>query len=109
MSTLGQKLSQVEISSYGGACVVWYTRATPIMRVPWCARSTWPRSSYVSPPCSRDHRKAPISNPGQRLPPSSRGRSLLRPGSIAAHHENKIGNLSVLRKWPGGGKPRHYA
>src|SRR5215469_14900955 len=96
MSTLERRLLLAEISLYGEFCVVWSTQAIPTMSMPWYARYTWPLSNCVLPTCCHGHRRDSKCSRDQRLPPSGRGRSLLRPGSMVADRAGRADTEVVL-------------
>src|SRR2546429_8804968 len=84
-----QRLLLEETLSSGEFYGEWSMQAIPIMKMPWCARCSYLRSSYVSHTCSRVLQRALKPSSDQKSHLSARSRLSLRPGSTDLHHVSR--------------------
>src|SRR5260370_15472244 len=89
MSITVQRLLLEETLSSGEFYGEWSMRAIPIMKMPWCARCSYPPSSYVSHTSSRVLQRALRLSNDQKSHLSARSRLSLKPGSTDIHHVSR--------------------
>src|SRR5690349_2430851 len=77
---------------------VWSMQAIPIIDRPWCVRSSYLPSSYVSHIFSRVLQKALKPNNCQKLHPSAKSKLSLKPGLMDILHASRSISTSTYTK-----------